>query len=226
MSARPTRLHFIRHAEVATPYHRVFAGRLDIPLSDRGRHQAQALSHWLTQLAPEAVYASPMLRVQQTLEPWLQNGGPVPVRCPELREVDFGQWTGVAWDEVEPRFGQSPWDWLALLEQDAIPGAEPFEVFRNRVATCLDRILRAHSGANVAVVCHGGVIRMALAWLCRWPLAATAVLAIDYASLTRVAVHNPRVEIELLNGLPWQQEPWNPRPAHRSRPGSARLPPA
>jgi len=152
MSATPTRLYLIRHAEVAVPYQRVFAGRLDIELSEHGHQQARALVPWLTSLAPRAVYASPMLRVRQTLEPWLRNGGPTPVLCPELREVDFGEWTGVGWDEVQARFGQSPWDWLALLEQNAIRAAEPCEAFRSRVAACLERILQEQPGRTVAVV--------------------------------------------------------------------------
>lgn len=206
MSTAPTRLYLIRHAEVAVPYQRVFAGRLDIPLSEHGHEQARALVPWLNHLAPQAVYASPMLRVRQTLQPWLLQGGPTPVLYPELREVDFGDWTGVAWDEVQTRFGQSPWDWLTLLEQNAIRAAEPCEAFRSRVAACLERILREQPGRTVAVFCHGGVIRMALAWLCHWSLAATTPLAIDYASVTRVAIHNPRVEIELLNYQPGQPD--------------------
>ncbi|GIX49943.1 MAG: phosphatase [Limisphaera sp.] len=207
MSSTPIRLHFIRHAEVAIPYQRVFAGRLDIPLSDEGHHQAAALAPWLARLAPDAVYASPMLRVRQTLEPWRRQGAPEPIFCEELREVDFGDWTGVAWDDVQTRFGQSPWDWLRLLEHSAIRNAEPFDNFRGRVESSLQRILTEQPGRNVAVVCHGGVIRMALACLCRWPLAATAVLSVDYASVTRVAVHNPRVEVELLNYQPWRPIP-------------------
>ncbi|MCS7089350.1 MAG: histidine phosphatase family protein [Verrucomicrobiota bacterium] len=203
MSDQPTRLYFIRHAEVATPFQRVFAGRLDIPLSDHGHQQARSMTSWLTRLSPHAVYASPMLRVQQTLQPWLQRGAPKPVLCSELREVDFGDWTGVSWDEVEPRFGQNPWHWLRLLEQNAIPRAEPFEAFRQRVGSCLHRILAEQVGRSVVILGHGGVIRMALADLCQWPLAATAALAIDYASVTRVRVDPGRVEIELLNYLPW-----------------------
>jgi broad specificity phosphatase PhoE len=207
MTARPTRLFFIRHAEVAIPYQRVFAGRLDIPLSEEGHRQAAALAPWLARLAPDALYASPMLRVRQTLQPWRDLGSPEPIFRPELREVDFGEWTGVAWDDVQPRFGQSPWDWLRLLEQNAIRNAEPFDSFRNRVADCLQQILDQHPGRRIAVLCHGGVIRMALAWLCQWPLAATTVLAVDYASVTTVTLHNPRVELELLNYQPWRPIP-------------------
>lgn len=204
MTAASTTFHFIRHAEVAEPYQRVFAGRLDIPLSKHGQQQAKSMVPWFVRLAPEVVFASPMLRVQQTLQPWLQRGAPKPNICPELREVDFGDWTGVAWDEIQPRFGQSPWDWLRLLEQNAIRGAEPVEQFRNRVGSCLHRILSEHAGRTVAIVCHGGVIRMALAQLCGWSLAATSVLAVDYGSVTRVVMHPGRAEVELLNYLPWK----------------------
>jgi broad specificity phosphatase PhoE len=56
----------------------------------------------------------------------------------------------------------------------------------------------------VAVVCHGGVIRMILSILLDIPLAKTSVFEIEYASLTQLHLHPGRVEIQLLNFTPWR----------------------
>ena len=69
MAVTTTRLFLTRHAEVEARYQKVFAGRLDVALSPRGQAQAVALADWLRRRPLDAIYASPMRRVQQTLTP-------------------------------------------------------------------------------------------------------------------------------------------------------------
>jgi broad specificity phosphatase PhoE len=59
-----------------------------------------------------------------------------------------------------------------------------------------------HRGQNVAVFCHGGVIRMLLAILLDLPLPKTNAFEVEYASITQVALHPHMAEIELLNFTP------------------------
>src|SRR5215207_6500386 len=107
-----TRLILIRHGEVEDRYHRVFGGRIDMELSQRGHRQARLVAEFLTPGSLDAIYASPMLRAQQTLLPLAQHGRQAPVTYHDLREVDFGDWTGLKWDEVRERFQVSAFDWL------------------------------------------------------------------------------------------------------------------
>jgi broad specificity phosphatase PhoE len=200
-----TRLLLIRHAEVEARYQGVFGGRIDMDLSPRGHQQAAALAKYLHQRPLNAIYASPMKRVQQTLAPLLLNGAPKPVILPDLREVDFGDWTGLAWEEVHAKFGISAFAWLEQLECDGIANAESAETLQDRVEPCLREILAAHVGQQVAVVCHGGVIRMLLGILLRWPLARMGVFEIEYASLTQVVVQPQKAELQLLNFTPWRE---------------------
>src|ERR1041385_6288992 len=100
---RPTQLVLIRHGEVEAAYQRVFGGRIDMNLSPRGHEQAAALAKWLARHPLNAVYASPMKRVQQTLAPFTDNSNwsSRTVTVPGLREVDFGDWTGLSWEAVK-----------------------------------------------------------------------------------------------------------------------------
>jgi broad specificity phosphatase PhoE len=195
----------IRHAEVEARYQGVFGGRIDMELSPRGHQQAAALATHLQQKPLSAIYASPMKRVQQTLAPLLCNGTPKPVILPDLREVDFGDWTGLAWDEVQAKFGISAFAWLEQLECDGIANAECAEALRDRVEPCLQQILADHSDQQVAVFCHGGIIRMMLGILLRWPLARLGAFEIAYASLTQVLVRHHKAELQLLNFTPWRE---------------------
>ena len=200
-----TRLLLIRHAEVEARYQGVFGGRIDMELSPRGHQQAAALAKYLHSRPLSAIYASPMRRVQQTLAPLLVNGTPKSVILQDLREVDFGDWTGLAWEEVQARFGISAFAWLEQLECDGIANAESAETLQERVEPCLRQILADHSGQQVAVVCHGGIIRMLLGILLRWPLARLGAFEVEYASLTQVVVHPHKAELQLLNFTPWRE---------------------
>jgi broad specificity phosphatase PhoE len=200
-----TRLLLIRHAEVESRYQGVFGGRIDMGLSPRGHEQAAALARYLQERPLSAIYASPMKRVQQTLAPMLVNGAPRPVILPDLREVDFGDWTGLAWDDVQAKFGISAFAWLEQLECDGIANAESAETLRDRVEPCLQRILADHSGRQVAIFCHGGIIRVLLGILLRWPLSRMAAFEIEYASLTQVVLQAHKAEVQLLNFTPWRE---------------------
>ncbi|MDX1952629.1 MAG: histidine phosphatase family protein [Verrucomicrobiota bacterium] len=200
-----TRLYLIRHGEVEEKYHKVFGGaRIDMELSPLGHEQVRALANYLLPMPPDLIYASPMRRVQQTLEPLAQALELMPVILPDLREVDFGSWTGLSWEQVLEKFQISAYTWLDQLEDGTIPQAETTVAFRERVANAINTILNESSGKSIAVVCHGGVIRMILSILFDLPFRRMNLFEVEYASITRVLLRPTRVELELHNFTPWR----------------------
>jgi len=200
-----TRLLLIRHAEVEARYQNVFGGRVDMDISPRGLTQAALLADFLRRKKLDAIYASPMKRVQQTLAPLLTNGAPRPVIMPDLREVDFGDWTGHGWEAVKEKFGVSAYEWLDHLEGGTIPNAEPVAAYSARVEPCLREILGRHPDQTVAVFCHGGVIRMMLSILLELPLSRMRAFDFEYASVSEIEWQPHRMEIQLLNFTPWRE---------------------
>jgi len=200
----PTRLYLIRHGEVEERYHKIFGGRIDMNLSVLGQEQAAALASYLQTVPFDAIYCSPMRRVQQTLQKLVEYQAPAPTVLHELREVDFGVWTGLAWEEIQARFGVSAFEWLRELETGSIAEAEPADRFRDRIQAALRPILSEGPGRSVAVVCHGGVIRMILAILLELPLRTMAGFDFEYASVSVVDWLPGKVEVQLLNFTPWR----------------------
>ncbi len=202
----PTRLYFIRHGEVEERYHRIFGGsRIDMALSPLGHRHAQALADWFGDGVLDAVYTSPMQRVHQTAAPLLEAKGLLPVVLPDLREVDFGDWTGHGWGDVQEKFGVVAFDWLEILEKSALPNGESAESLLNRVRPCLQRIIDENPHRSVAVVCHGGIIRVMLSLLLEMPLSHMAHFNVDYGSVTVLELQPHKkhaLEIELLNFCP------------------------
>ena len=199
-----TQIFLLRHGEVEERYHRVFGGRLDMDLSPLGHQQAATLARYVRRHPLDAIYSSPMRRAQQTLAPLSGHAAAPALVRNELREVDFGDWTGLTWEEVWNRFNIHPSSWLHQMEDAAIPNGESAASFRARIEPCLREILRDHEGRSVGVVCHGGVIRMMLAILLELPLPKLASFEIDYASLTHVELRPHFTEVRLLNFAPWR----------------------
>ena len=202
----PTQLYLIRHGEVEERYHKVFGGcRIDMGLSPLGQRQGQAASEWLRDTPLDAIYASPLKRVQETLAPLAGRTGLKPVIIPALREVDFGDWTGYRWEGVQEHFGVSAFDWLEIIEAKGIPNGESAAELEHRVQPALLKILHDNPHKRVAVFCHGGIIRVILALLLGQPLRHMAHFNIDYGSISVVEVQPGKkhaFEIELMNFCP------------------------
>jgi broad specificity phosphatase PhoE len=199
----PTQLYLIRHGEVEERYHRVFGGsRIDMGLSPLGHQQAQAASDWLKDTPMDAIYASPLKRVQETLAPLAARTGLKPINIPALREVDFGDWTGYRWEGVQEHFGVSAFDWLEIIESEGIPNGESAAELEQRVQPALLKILQDNPHRRIAVFCHGGIIRVILALMLQQPLRQMAHFNIDYGSISVVEIQPEKkhaFEIELLN---------------------------
>ncbi len=206
-SATPTRLLLVRHAEVEVRYHKIFGGKIDMNLSPRGHEQAGVLAKFLKSQKLDAIYASPMKRVQQTLAPYLNNGAPAQTIIPYLSEVDFGDWTGLNWEQVCEKFNLLTHEWLEHIERGVAPNGETGPQFRARVEPCLREIIKKHPGQTVGIFCHGGVTRMILSILLELPLPRTNMFEVEYASATQIALLPGHAEIELLNFTPWRDTP-------------------
>jgi broad specificity phosphatase PhoE len=202
----PTQLLLIRHGEVESRYHRIFGGsRIDMELSPLGQRQARALAAWIADWPLDRIVASPMQRVRQTLAPLADQRRLQPQFENDLREVDFGVWTGFAWDQIKERFGASAFDWLEIIEQGGIADGETAAALMQRVGPALQRVIDGAAHQRVALFCHGGIIRVMLALMLGRPLREMAHFNIEYGSLTVVELQPGKkhgVEIELLNFCP------------------------
>src|SRR5580698_7513300 len=141
-----TRLLLVRHAEVEIRYHKIFGGKIDMDLSPRGHEQAGLLAKFLRTRKLDAIYASPMKRVQQTLAPFLKDGAPAQTIVADLREVDFGDWTGMNWEQVCQKFQLLTHEWLEHVERGAAPNGENGPRFRARIEPALREIIKKQPG--------------------------------------------------------------------------------
>jgi broad specificity phosphatase PhoE len=138
-------LYLIRHAEPAITG--VLLGQADPPLSEEGRRNAQLLR------LPEpcTVYTSPLRRAKETAA-FL---APEAIVVPELAEITYGDWDGLAWQEIEQCWpelaAEKLRDWTAVTP----PNGESFANFSARVSRAFAQI--SNAGEPAAVVAHEAV---------------------------------------------------------------------
>ena len=165
-----------------------FQGAQDVPLSELGRRQAEALAGAFGRRRIAAVYSSPLLRARHTAE-LVAAAVRAPLRnVDDLRELSLGEWEGCTVEEVQARPGNPYACWVRDPVASLPPGGEPLADVQGRVVRALADIERAHpNGDDVLVVCHGGVISAYLAHCLGLPLSSIWRLTLSNCSITELA---------------------------------------
>lgn len=152
-----TVLLLARHGATDWTREKRWQGHADPSLNQRGRKQARALARNLARVPIAAIYSSDLRRAAETAA-IVADGRGLEVRLdPELRENDFGDWTGLTRDEVEQRFPHG-----ALLRRKGgkgWSGGESYAEMADRVVRAVHGIATWHPGELVLVVSHNGPIR-------------------------------------------------------------------
>ena len=158
------RLLFIRHGE--TDLAGRFCGSSDPPINEDGFRQIEQLIERLRTEPIDAVYASDLSRSLTTADAIGKAFALSPIKLPELREIDFGKWEGLSWQQIESRDQAYARRWSEAYPDLPAPGGEPFDAFQSRVLGEVKHLLAMTSERSAAVVTHAGVMRVVLRSLC------------------------------------------------------------
>ena|SRR5215469_13204340 len=192
-----TIFYLLRHGE-HNVQGRICAGRMPgVVLSERGRAEAEAAARRLTEADIAAIYASPMERTRETGE-IVGRHLSLPVNIHEdLAELDFGEWTGLTFDEVrkDPRWPL----WAQHRSLSCIPGGETMRAVQRRVVEAIMEMREAHPDGHVVVVSHGDVIRAALVFALGMPLDLYSRIEIATASLSTMRIDHNGIRVIAIN---------------------------
>jgi broad specificity phosphatase PhoE len=152
-----TELWFARHGETDWTISRQHTSVTDLPLTERGERQAQALGERIAGESFDLVISSPMQRARHTAE--LAGLGGDTELHDDFREWAYGEYEGVTTKEI--RQTRPDWD----LWRDGCPGGESLA----EVAARTDRLvalIRERAPARVIAFGHGHTSRvLAARWL-------------------------------------------------------------
>lgn len=181
-----TRLVLVRHAETEESARGRCYGRLDVGLSPDGRRSSEELGAALAAMPLAAVYSSPLSRSLDTATAIATAQELEPVIEDRLREIDFGALEGLAYDEIQDGWAELYRAWMERPTQVRFPGGEGFADLRDRVLAGIGAIRERHSSQAVAVVAHGGVVRVVLADVLELSDGAIFRFGLDFGGVTVV----------------------------------------
>ncbi len=162
----------IRHGETTWSASGQHTGRTDLPLTERGRRQAEALGAALAAIPVATTLTSPLRRATETC----RLAGLTGTVVDDLREWDYGDYEGRTTPEIrEDVPGWTVWD-------GPVPGGERLD----QVAARADRVIGSieAAGEDVAIVSHGHFLRVLAARWLELPAIEGRRLLLDTATLS------------------------------------------
>ncbi|MHB1699389.1 MAG: histidine phosphatase family protein [Acidobacteriaceae bacterium] len=181
-------LLFIRHAE--TDMAGTFCGQSDPPVNAAGHRQIQRLAESLRHESIAAVFTSELQRSVTTARALAETFAIPCITRPALREIDFGKWEGLAWEEIEKLDSTFAQQWLESFPRLTPPDGESFEIFEARVMAETSYLRSQSESGLIAVVTHAGVMRAVLRTLCGLDEKTAWALTKPYCCTFRYA-HRP-----------------------------------
>jgi len=192
----------IRHGIVLEDWIDRFAGSTDIALSEKGRLQADRLAQRLSRAfdgyGPLRCLSSPMMRTRDTAGPLIGESGLDLEIDENLREIDFGLWEGLTFEEILSKQPDVLGQWLEGDTGFRFPQGEYIKAFQKRIRLAGEAIAGVQA-RNVLVFTHGGVIRFLLCHYLGLDLKNSFSFDVKHASITTIRLFGERCVLTGLN---------------------------
>ncbi len=196
-----TRLYLVRHGQVADGHTDIYNGHNDVDLSPTGVSQCEALAAHLKDVKLAGIYASDLTRTRRGAEIINQGRALAVGTVPEFREINFGVWEGLSFQEIMTRYPEELQQRFADLANFRIPGGESLMDLQARVAPKLAELLQHHAGEAFLVVAHAGINRVILSQALGLDLQHIFHLDQAYAGLNIIDYYPDLAVVRLLNGI-------------------------
>ena len=158
-----TKILLVRHGHVEGIHPERFRGRVELPLTELGRQQAQLTADKVARLwQPTAIYTSPLQRCIDTGAAIGQRTSAPCSVLAGLHDLDYGQWQWKTFDEARGLDAHLFRLWFEAPHLVRFPGGDALQDLVARTADALRMALAQHTGQTVVFVGHDSVNRAML----------------------------------------------------------------
>ncbi|SFL74015.1 alpha-ribazole phosphatase [Halanaerobium salsuginis] len=195
-----TELILIRHGETDWNKKSLIQGQTDIELNQTGYHQAELLGACLKKIDfnYDLIYSSDLSRARATASTTFGNKTDV-IESSALREIDFGNWEGDNFNEIESKYPDLYLNWQKNPAIYNPPGGENLTQFSQRVGDYLTEIIEKNQEQKLIVVTHGGVVKIALSIFLKVDLKRFWQFEVDNTSVTIIKFYEKTPILSKLN---------------------------
>ena len=192
-----TTFHLVRHARHDRLDH-TLCGRMDgVRLGAEGLAEARAIGDRLAHEPLIAVYTSPMERCRQTADAVAAAHALAPQLDGAFTEVDFGDWTGLSFEQLQadPRWES----WNSRRSLNRPPDGESLGEAQMRAWRGVEALCASHPDQALAIVSHSDIIKALVAQILGVDLDLHCRIAVDPVSVTTLVVGEWGAKLTRLN---------------------------
>ncbi len=201
MKTQTTTIYLIRHGQTRSNVTGYLMGQVDEILNDVGYAQANSLAARIADLPITSVYSSPLRRALETAAIVARPHGLTPVTCPDLTEIDYGDWQGLHRGRIRQLWPEL-WQRSRMYAPDVvIPNGESLEQVNRRAIRAFDTITTAEAGGQVAIVTHQGILKVMVAYILSAPNSICSRFELGNASLSLVRITDATPRLITLNDI-------------------------
>lgn len=191
-----TTFYLIRHGN--TTAGSMISGRnRGYHLSENGQNQANRLGERLANTHFDAIYCSPLERTMETAKAIAEKHNMEVQILEKIIEVDFGDWTGKSFDELE---SIQKWKLFHTFRSGTrIPNGENMLEIQTRMINEIEGIYNKFPDGIVAIVSHGDPIRTVITYYAGMPMDFMLRLNISTASISIITMDPWGAQIQCIN---------------------------
>lgn len=187
-------LMLVRHASTRLNEEHRYQGRIDPPLSEWGREEAARLGIRLHGARFDHLLIADSRRCAETAA--IALPGRSFARDARLRELHFGRWEGLSYEECLAMDAEPLQAWIDQPTRNAPPGGEAFGDFSRRVDAAMDALPAA---GRALVIAHAGPIRRVLTRAVGLEWSQVVLFQLSPAGITHLALHPEGGHLRSLN---------------------------
>ncbi len=195
------KLLFTRHGQTDWNIARRYQGHSDTALNQVGIHQAEQLAKRLSKETIHAIYSSDLSRAMATARAVAAFHHIEPRMDPRWRELSFGDWEGMTYDEMSAHSPDLFDAWMKDSLAVSTPNGETHLQLAEKVEAAFNEIKTKHKEETVLIVGHSGSMQSLLALLLGVTLSRYWQFRISQASLSELTVYEESVVLNLFNDV-------------------------
>lgn len=192
------KIYLIRHGRIQTDNKKRYIGITDIPLSDKGKAEAELIKEKMQHIHLEKIYCSDLTRSMETAKIICEERIIKPVIVPKLREINMGTWENLSFEHVKKIYGDQFDVRGKNIESFIPPLGESFKQCYDRVNEALKEILK-DSHRNILICGHSGVNKCIISSILEIPINNIFKIAQDYGCVNVFTECVGALRIESLN---------------------------
>ncbi len=178
----------------------LYHGNNDIELSPQGVKQLEQAAAQLQNVELAGIYASDLSRAAQGAEIICRGRSIEPRIIPEFREIHFGVWEGLSFQEIMEQYPDDLQARFKDLPNFRIPGGESLMDLKARALPALKGLIEEHHEQAFLLVAHAGINRVILSEALGLNLQNLFRLDQNYGCLNIIDYFPDLAVVRLING--------------------------